>query len=68
MDPDYDGWELPGAGWDEPRMAALLASHDTIAEYVETVEPLLRKSATLELDGRRPPEDLAEQVTRLLGC
>lgn len=49
-------------------MAALLASHDTIAEYVETVEPLLRKSATLELDGRRPPEDLAEQVTRLLGC
>ena len=25
IDTDYDGWELPGALWDEPRMNALLA-------------------------------------------
>lgn len=118
VDTDYDGWELPGALWDEPRMAALLASHDTIAVsgtaqnqgsfydrfehvvllsaplgvllervairtnnpygsteaqqaeiagYVETVEPLLRSGATLELDGRRAPGDLADEVARLMG-
>lgn len=31
VDTDYDGWELPGALWDEPRMSALLSEHDTIA-------------------------------------
>jgi RNase adaptor protein for sRNA GlmZ degradation len=31
IDTDYDGWELPGALWDEPRMSALLAAHSTIA-------------------------------------
>lgn len=31
VDTDYDGWELPGALWDEPRMGALLAEHATIA-------------------------------------
>jgi len=31
VDTDYDGWELPGALWDEPRMSALLAEHTTIA-------------------------------------
>lgn len=110
VDTDYDGWELPGAVWDEPRMDALLAGHADvivsgtvenqgrfhdrfdhivllsapvevllhrvstrtnnpygrteaeqadIREYVRTVEPLLRRSATLELDGRRPVDELA---------
>lgn len=118
VDTDYDGWELPGAVWDGPRMAALLAAHDTIAVsgtvrnqgsfydrfehvvllsaplevllsrvairtnnpygttdaqraeiavYVETVEPLLRRGATLELDSRRAPRELADEVGRLLG-
>ncbi len=31
VDTDYDGWELPGAVWDEPRMDALLAEHCTVA-------------------------------------
>ena len=31
VDTDYDGWELPDALWDEPRMSALLAEHTTIA-------------------------------------
>jgi len=117
VDTDYDGWELPGAVWDEPRMAVLLASHDTvavsgtvrnqgvfydrfehvvllsapldvllervairtnnpygnthaqraeIAEYVDSVEPLLRRSATVELDGQRTPSDLADEVAGLL--
>lgn len=30
-DTDYDGWTLPDGTWDEPRMTALLATHDTIA-------------------------------------
>lgn len=117
VDTDYDGWELPGALWDEPRMSALLATHDTIAvsgtvrnqgsfydqfehvvllsaplevllarvairtnnpygksdaqraeiaEYVETVEPLLCKGATLELDGRQSVAVLANEVEGLL--
>lgn len=115
VDTDYDGWELPGALWDVPRMTELLSSHDTIAVsgtvrnqgdfdfdhvvllsaplevllarvairtnnpygltaaqraeiagYVETVEPLLRAAATLELDGRRPVRDLADDVEALL--
>lgn len=115
VDTDYDGWELPGALWDVPRMTELLSSHDTIAVsgtvrnqgdfdfdhvvllsaplevllarvairtnnpygstpeqraeiagYVETVEPLLRRGATVELDGRRPVRDLADDVEALL--
>ena len=31
VDTDDDGWQLPGARWDEPRMSALLAEHPTIA-------------------------------------
>lgn len=31
VDTDYDGWQMPGALWDAPRMNALLACHDTIA-------------------------------------
>lgn len=42
------------------------AQRAEIAEYVETVEPLLRAGATLELDGRRPVTDLADEVALLL--
>ncbi len=31
VDTDYDGWTLDQGLWDEPRMAALLASNDTVA-------------------------------------
>ncbi|MEV6269899.1 AAA family ATPase [Kribbella sp. NPDC051936] len=37
-----------------------------IATYVRTVEPLLRRGATLELDGRQSVADLADTVERLL--
>ncbi|GAA3448954.1 AAA family ATPase [Dactylosporangium matsuzakiense] len=37
-----------------------------IAEYHRTVEPLLRRGATLELDGRQPVAALADAVERLL--
>ncbi|KXK62828.1 ATP-binding protein [Micromonospora rosaria] len=37
-----------------------------IERYVREVEPLLRRGATLELDGRRPVRDLADVVERLL--
>ncbi|WP_433789030.1 AAA family ATPase [Actinoplanes sp. CA-252034] len=116
VDTDFGGWELPGGGWDEPRMDALLSAHDDlivsgtvdnqgrfydrfhhvvllsaplpvllrrvtdranpygrtpgqraeIAEYVRTVEPLLRRGATVELDGRRPVADLADAIERLV--
>jgi dephospho-CoA kinase len=36
-----------------------------IAEYVETVEPLLRVGATVELDGRKPVEELADLIEGL---
>jgi shikimate kinase len=34
--------------------------------YVETVEPLLRRGATVELDGRRPVAELADAVEQLV--
>lgn len=37
-----------------------------IRAYVRDVEPLLRDGATLELDGRRPVEELADTVEALL--
>jgi shikimate kinase len=37
-----------------------------IRRYVDNVEPLLRRGATLELDGRRPIEELADEVEHLL--
>ncbi|NIK56268.1 AAA family ATPase [Kribbella shirazensis] len=37
-----------------------------IANYVETVEPLLRRGATLELDGQRPPTELANSIENLI--
>lgn len=38
-----------------------------IARYVDTVEPLLRRGATVELDAGRPVHDLADIVERLIG-
>jgi len=37
-----------------------------ITEYVRTVEPLLRRGATLVLDGRRSLDELADAVEALL--
>ncbi len=37
-----------------------------IAGYVEGVEPLLRRGATLELDGRRPVGELADVIEDLV--
>lgn len=37
-----------------------------IARYVDEVEPLLRRSATVELDARRPRHELADFVEELL--
>lgn len=39
---------------------------DEIRRYTIEVEPLLRRGATLELDGRRPLADLADEVERLM--
>ncbi len=116
MDTDYDGWELPGAVWDEGRMSALLDRHDDVVvsgtvenqgrfydrfehvvllsapvevligrvatrtnnpygrsadhqaeirQHVVDVEPLLRRGATVELDGRRPVGELADAIDAL---
>ena len=37
-----------------------------IAHYFRTVEPLLRRGATVELDGQRPVGDLADAIERLV--
>ena len=37
-----------------------------IERYVADVEPLLRRGATVELDGRRPVVDLADVIERLV--
>lgn len=42
------------------------AQRAEIARYVAEVEPLLRRGATVELDGRRPVGELAGAVERLL--
>lgn len=116
VDTDYDGWELPGAVWDEFRMSELLDRHDDVVvsgtvenqgrfydrfehvvllsapvevliervavrtnnpygrsaeqqaeirEYVVDVEPLLRRGATVELDGRLPVRVLADVIEAL---
>ncbi|MBF9337603.1 AAA family ATPase [Microbacterium lacticum] len=116
VDTDYDGWELPGAVWDEARMSELLDRHDDVVvsgavenqgrfydrfehvvllsapvevlvervatrtnnpygrsaeqqaeirQYVVDVEPLLRRGATLELDGRLPVGELADVIEAL---
>jgi shikimate kinase len=117
VDTDYDGWELPGAVWDEPRMSTLLERNRTIAvcgtaknqgrfydrfehvvylrvpvdvllsrvrdrtnnpygksaaeqadiaRYVIEVEPLILRSATTELDGQQPLNDLADCIEEYL--
>ena len=38
-----------------------------IASYVETVEPLLRHRASIELDGQRPVAELADVIEGLMG-
>ncbi|MBG6192417.1 dephospho-CoA kinase [Arthrobacter sp. CAN_A212] len=42
------------------------ADRSAIRQYVLDVEPLLRNGATLELDGRRPIPELADEVERLI--
>ncbi len=37
-----------------------------VAGYVRSVEPLLRRVAGLELDGRRPAEELADVIEAML--
>jgi shikimate kinase len=37
-----------------------------IAQYLDTVEPLLRRGATLELDGQRPASKLADAIEDLV--
>ena len=44
----------------------LPAEREEIAQYVQTVEPLLRRGATAELDGRHPVADLADAIERLV--
>jgi shikimate kinase len=39
-----------------------LQDQDEIRGYVRTVEPLLRETATLTLDGRRPVSELADII------
>ena len=38
---------------------------DEILQYLRTVEPLLRRGATLDLDGRRPVAELADAIEAL---
>jgi hypothetical protein len=69
IDTDYDGWVLADGTRDQPRMAALLTSaadQFAISRDVLDVEPALRTGATLELDGRRPVDELANEVERLI--
>lgn len=37
-----------------------------LARYVQTIEPLLRRGATIALDGQRPVAELADAVERLV--
>lgn len=66
VDTDYDGWELPDRTWDEPRMAQL--EREEVRRYVQTVEPVLRGAATMELDGQRNVTELADVIQRLVVC
>ena len=43
-----------------------VAEQEEIAGYLATVEPLLRRGATMELDARQPVTDLADAIERLL--
>jgi shikimate kinase len=39
-----------------------------IASYVETVEPILRRGASLVLDAQRPASELADLIEDLVSC
>ncbi|MBA3233048.1 MAG: AAA family ATPase [Propionibacteriales bacterium] len=39
-----------------------------IGRYIQTVEPLLRRGATVELDGRRPVSELADAIEHLISA
>jgi shikimate kinase len=41
---------------------------EEVRRYLTEVEPLLRRSATVELDGRLPVPVLGDRVDDLLGC
>lgn len=45
---------------------AAQADRDEIAGYVQTVEPVLRSGATLELDAQRTVSELADEIEALL--
>jgi hypothetical protein len=58
VDTDYDGWELPGSVWDEPRMDALLAAHTDVvvsgtaenqARFYDRFEYVVLLSAPVDL-------------------
>ena len=44
------------------------AERAEVARYVETVEPLLRRGASVELDGRRSVAELADAVECLVSA
>lgn len=44
------------------------AQQEEIRRYTIEVEPLLRRSATLELDARRPVADLADEIEALVNA
>jgi shikimate kinase len=44
------------------------ADREQIAGYVQTVEPLLRRGATVELDGQLPAAHLADAIHRLISA
>lgn len=45
---------------------AAASDRDEIVGYVQTVEPLLRRGATQELDSQRPVSELADLIEALL--
>ena len=63
VDTDYDGWELPGAVWDEPRMDALLAGHADVivsgtvenqGRFHDRFDHIVLLSAPLDVGDERP--------------
>lgn len=43
-----------------------VAQRAEIAQFQQTIEPLLRKGCSLELDGRRPVSELADAIEQLI--
>jgi hypothetical protein len=73
VDTDYDGWTLDDGRWDATRVSSRTTNpygqtadeQAEIAHYVRTVEPLLRRTATVELDGQASVSELACAVEEL---